>query len=169
MPHSPTVTHFRDSCKSVLWLPLSDILAQIPKEIIRISYFMATITSGSLGNVLVNASLCVPIEQIFRGIISGKWVEQGCNVSRPTFRMHACLWSHRRAIFEVWDVFLSCWNQNTSRSVTYLSLRCVQKRSSISFDHRSAIATVDPSAARPNRGHNAPDSERISCDDAPWL
>ena len=123
----------------------------------------------NLENVLVNASLRVPIEQKFRGVISGKWVEQGCNVSRPTFRMHECLWSHRRAIFEVWGVVLSCWNQKTLRSVRYLSLRCVQKRSSILFDHYLAIATVDPSAARPERGHNAPDSERTLRDDPLWL
>ena len=83
--------------------------------------------------------------------------------------MHECLWSHRRAIFEVWGVVLSCWNQKTLRSVRYLSLRCVQKRSSILFDHYLAIATVDPSAARPERGHNAPDSERTLRDDPLWL
>ena len=118
---------------------------------------------------LVNASLRVPIEQKFRGVISGKWVEQGCNVSRPNFRMHDCLRSNRRAIFEVWGVILSCWNQKTLRSVRYLSLRCVQKRSIISFGHYSAIATVDSSAARPERGHNAPDFERTPCGDPMWL
>ena len=110
----------------------------------------------NLGNVLVNASLCVPIEHKFRGVISGKWDEKGCNVSRFNFRMHECLWSHRRAIFDVWSVALSCWNQKTLRSGRYLALRCVQKRSNLSFDHYLAIVTVDPSAARPGRSDIMP-------------
>ena len=70
--------------------------------------------------------------------------------------MHECFWSPRRTIFDVWGVVLSCWNQNMLRSVRYLSLRCVQKRSSMSFDHYSAIAAVDPSADRTERAVPVP-------------
>ena len=158
--HSPAVTHFRDWYKSVMWLtffwyPGADSEWNLSNLLFDDYHHIWE----NLGNVLVNASLCVTIELKFRGVISGKWIEQGCNVSRPTFRMHQCLWSHRRAISEVWGVILSCWNQKTLRSVRYLALMCVQKRSSISFDHYLAIATVDPSAARSERSQNAPDSE----------